>query len=91
MNEILSDPASAEAPSRRGRKASGASRSDIEKAASEKHRKKQLDGGKCEVKAFVNLDTKAMLAQLKNELDLSTIGEVIDALTQQFKKSKEKS
>lgn len=84
IDNTLSD--SDDSPKRRGPKPSGVPRLEVFKKASKEHRAKIIDGGKAELKTFVDPGTKKILQELKTVYGVKTFGEVIDALAQQTQK-----
>lgn len=81
---IKKDPTDMKADGRRGPKPSGVPRNEIVKKAAKTHRDALLQKGKVELKTFVSPETKNQLAALKSRFNVTTVGEVIDAMSQHF-------
>ena len=67
---------------KRGRPATGKSRAEIERESSEKYRLKMKEAGKRALRTSVEEKTLENLQSLKVAMNLSTSGEVIDALVE---------
>jgi len=67
----------------RGRKPSGRTRDQIEREATKKHRKKLAENGKLAMQSYVSAETKDLTQKLKEIMELSTVGDVVEILVRQ--------
>lgn len=79
------DRASKPTPKRPGPAATRSSRQETFRISSKARREALLASGKVEIKAYISPEAKAILISLKEELNLTTLGEAIEvvALIQQ--------
>ena len=67
----------------RGRPPSGRSREEIERDSAKKYRDNLVQEGKVKIQAYVAPETREHLRQFKTNMELATIGDVIDILVLQ--------